>query len=117
MPKRKLWQKWEDKVNEALGLRGTISSGSKFYDISDGTTKLDHPIPFMVDAKSTEQKSYRLDAKFLDEWVQNAKEKGKSFGLPIRFEDDSLQTQEYMVISFEDFEMFWWLSKQYLEDQ
>lgn len=114
--KSKLWQIWEDKVNAALGLRRTIASGSKFYDISDGQTRLDHPIPFMVDAKSTEQKSYAINAKFMDEWVQKAKEQGKSFGLPLRFEDNSLRNQEYMVISFEDFEMFWELSKKYLEE-
>ena len=114
MPKpKKLWELWEEKVQKALGLRGTISSGSKFYDLGDGVTPIDHPIPFIIDAKSTEKNSYSVNATLMQEWENKAAEQGQMFGLPIRFEKTD---QEYMVVSFEDFQTLWWRSKKYLED-
>lgn len=115
MPKLKLWEQWEADVQERLGLRSTIGSGSKFYDISDGVTPEGHPIPLMVDAKSTEQKSYSLRHDFLDDWVQRAAEQGKMFGLPVRFEN-AAKTTDYMLVSFEDFETLWWLAQKGLRD-
>ncbi len=111
--KKRLWELWEEAVQKALGLRGTIASGSKFYDLGDGVTPIDHPIPAIIDAKSTEKKSYSINAEFMAEWEQKAAEQGQMFLLPIRFETTD---QEYIALSFEDFQTLWWLSKKYLED-
>jgi hypothetical protein len=108
------WKKWEKCVQEALGLRSTIASGNQFYDISDGVTPRNHVMPFMVDAKSTEKKSYSINAAFMEEWVQKAAEQGFGFLLPVRFENAS-KTKEYMVMTFEDFQTLWQLAQKYLE--
>ena len=116
MPAKKpAWAVWEETVNSALGLRGTISSGSKWYDPADGVTPEGHPIPMMLDAKSTERKSFSLRHDMLNEWESRAAEQGKLFGLPIRFEN-AAGNRDFMVLSFTDFESLWSIAQAYIKE-
>lgn len=115
MPKPKpLWQIWEDEFNEDLGLKATIASGSKFYDLGDGTNSEQHPIPVVTDCKSTEQKSYSVKYEFLEDWLQKARMMGRMFLLPIRFEN-AKKDKDYVLLEKEDFLTLWLLSIKGLE--
>ena len=113
MKKLKLWEKFERDIQTELGLRKTIASGNKWHDPGDGVSPNAHPIPVIVDCKDTEQKSYSLRHDFLDEWLQIAAEQGQTFLLPIRFENAE-HNKDYIVLSLEDFLMFWESSRKYL---
>lgn len=98
------WEIWEDDVNNSLNLRGTISSGSKFYDIGDGVgTDFDSQFRLMVDAKCTKSSSYSLKHKLLDDWLLKSREKGTVFALPVRFNNGKGNNTDFVVLSFDDF--------------
>ena len=110
MANPKPWVKWEIEVQDRLGLRSTISSGNTFYDPSDGVDTRDHTdsdFLLMVDAKCTESQSYRVQQKFMNQWVTKAQEAGFRFALPVRMnngEDGSAgDITDFAVITFEDF--------------
>ena len=80
------WEVWEREVVKALDLDATISSGSKWYDPGDATTRgRDDPFPLFADAKFTERASFSLKAKDLRQYSKRAEEAGKRFLLPLRF--------------------------------
>lgn len=111
---KKAWEIWEDDFNEALGLRKTIASGSKFYDLGDGVSFEGHPIPVIHDCKSTEQKSYSVKYEFLEEWLQKARELGRMFLLPIRFEN-AKKDKDYVLMEKEDFLTLFLLAERGIE--
>lgn len=99
------WQRHEAEVQERLGLGATVGSGSKFYDISDGTDR-DHPtdglFQLMVDCKATVNKSYSLVNKFLRDWRKTALEWDKVFLLPLRFENEDGTSDDWVVMHLDD---------------
>lgn len=100
----KPWEKWESDVQDALGLRGTVSSGSKFYDISDGVgTDYDSDFRLMADAKCTEKGSYSIKWDFMSQWIEKAAQHGTRFILPIRFNNGKGLNTDYVALSFDDF--------------
>lgn len=103
MSKLKPWEEFERDAQELLGLRSTISSGSKFYDPSDGVDPSDRTnsdfLP-MIDAKCTESKSFRIDARFFKDWVEKAQSMGYRFALPIRYSNDDL---DIVAMTLDDF--------------
>lgn len=103
------WERHEREVQELLGLRATIASGSQWHDPSDGVTPghySDSSFPLMVDCKCTTQKSYSLNRAFLADWREKAEMSGKRFALPVRFEDKASRTpvsEDYIVLTLNDF--------------
>ena len=99
------WQKFEREANAALGLDATVTSGNKWYDKNDGTTR-GHPLDnvFMIDAdeKSTTHKTYSISEDFLLANRKRSTLAGKTFLLPVRFEHEDSHS-DWIVISMEDF--------------
>lgn len=97
------WVKHEAEVNEALGLEPTISSGSKWHDIGDGVHRGEgRKFPMVVDAKSTDHESFTLKHKDLSFWWKRAKESGRVFGLPVRF-DRFDEQKDWVVLEFNEY--------------
>lgn len=105
--KRDPWEVWESDVQSRLDLRGTISSGNKFYDPSDGVDKLDHTesdFRLMVDAKCTKNPTYRVGYKQLAQWVEKSQSMGFRFALPIRLlNGEAEKNTDYVVCTLDDF--------------
>lgn len=105
MTERPDWQKFEKEANAKLGLEATVTSGSKWYDKNDGTTR-GHPLDniFMLDAdeKSTKHRAYSLSVDFLESNRKRSILAGKTFVLPVRFELDS-HDSDWVVLNLEDF--------------
>lgn len=104
------WEKWEIECQDRLGLRSTVSSGSQFYDPSDGVDPRSHnesDYLLMIDAKCTESQSYRVQKKLMNQWVEKARMGGYRFALPIRLDNggspDDHDITDFAVITFEDF--------------
>lgn len=100
------WAKFEQDVQQMLGLQSTIGSGNKFYDPSDGVSPgvpYDDPIPLMVDCKTTENKSYRVDRDFLRQWYKKSLGLGYEFALPLRFLDKQSGDEDWVVIPLKTF--------------
>lgn len=103
---KKPWERWEEDVQDTLGLSSTIGSGNKFYDPSDGIDKLDYTqtdFRLMVDAKCTKHSSYRLEKELLSQWVEKSSSMGYRFALPVRFSDGEGSDTDYVVCTLEDF--------------
>lgn len=98
------WERWENHVNERLGLDGTVASGATWKDKGDGATRDNYSEvwPLMVDAKTTERGSYSLKSKFLEDMYRVAKQEGKTFALPIQFTQEERQPQ-WVAVPFEDY--------------
>jgi hypothetical protein len=96
---------WEQEVARVLDLDLTITSGNKFYDPGDATSRgRDDPFPLFADAKFTQKGSFSLKAKELRQWSQRASEAGKRFVLPLRFHPPGQRhPDDYVVMSFHDF--------------
>ena len=105
MTERPDWQKFEKDANAKLGLDATVTSGSKWYDKNDGTTR-GHPLDniFMLDAdeKSTKHRAYSLSVDFLESNRRRSVLAGKTFVLPVRFELES-HDSDWVVLNLEDF--------------
>lgn len=106
----KPWERWEVECQDRLGLRSTVSSGSQFYDPSDGVDPRDHTdsdFLLMVDAKCTEAQSYRVQQRFMAQWVEKARKAGYRFALPVRMNNGesnaSSDITDFVVVTFEDF--------------
>lgn len=101
------WQAHEAEVSNALGIDMTVSSGNKFYDISDAVTRghsADNPVQLMADMKSTLQRSFRLDKDFLKDYRERAIIRGKLFVLPVRFENGATnEIDDWIVLHLNDF--------------
>lgn len=101
------WQAHEREVAELLGIDLTVSSGNKFYDISDATTRshvLDDKVQFLADMKSTIRKSFRIYEAFLKEYRERAILRGKIFLMPVRFEHpETKETSDWVVVHANDF--------------
>lgn len=101
------WQSHEKEVAELLGIDQTVTSGNKFYDISDATTRehvLDNKIQLLSDMKSTIRKTFRMDREFLKEYRERAMIRGKIFVMPVRFENqDTKETEDWIVLQINDF--------------
>jgi hypothetical protein len=86
MPKAE-WEKFEEDVQNLLGLDATICSGNKFYDQGDAVDR-SHPNKkcwrMMVDCKYTEKNSFPVTAKFMGGMVDKATELGLRFALAVR---------------------------------
>ena len=99
------WQRFEREANAALGIDATVTSGNKWYDKNDGTTR-GHPLDnaFMIDAdeKSTTHKTYSLSEDFLLSNKKRSTLAGKTFLLPLRFEHEDFHS-DWIVISMDDF--------------
>jgi len=102
------WEQWEHEVQDALDLASTPGSGNQWHAPSDGRT-VGHPTDvgrgWMVDCKTTVQKSFSLTRKMLGQWEDKAAVHGHRFLLPLRFlaTDRSGRTQDYAVLSWDDF--------------
>lgn len=100
------WPKHEADVRSWLGLSSTVGSGNKWHDVSDGTHK-GHPLelvfPLMVDAKATRDKSYSFKRDFWKKWVTEAAKLGKTFMMPVRFEEDGQKDVDVMVVDMDTF--------------
>lgn len=96
---------WEHEVARLLDLDLTITSGNKWYDPGDATTRgRDDPFPLYADAKFTERASFSLKAKDLRQYSKRAEEAGKRFLLPLRFHSPGQRhPEDYAVLSFHDF--------------
>ena len=103
------WEAWERYVNKALCLDSTIASGSKAYDVGDGVDRRhrrETDYALMVDCKYTEQKSFSLNGKLMDQYVHRAAEAGKSFILPVRLVvKGGMDVKDFVVVPFEDYRM------------
>lgn len=98
------WQKHEQEVAEALGLRLTITSGNKWFDQGDGVTPgRDHPFPLYVDAKYTVRGSYSINGDELRQYQRQAEELGKRMILAVRLNPPAREAQDYVVLSLHDF--------------
>ena len=101
------WQAHESEVAELLGIDTTVSSGNKFYDISDAVTRghaLDDRVQFMADMKATIRKTFRLDRDFLHEYRERAILRSKIFLLPVRFENPETKYREdWILVHANDF--------------
>lgn len=95
----------EKEVQESLGLRSTLASGSQWQDISDGVDPdPDSPLKLMVDAKCTEGKGYSVTYREMAQWDRRAGEAGYQFGLPLRFLGSHEREQkDYIVVSLSTF--------------
>jgi len=107
--KHQKWFHFEESVQAALDLEAMPGSGNQWHSPSDGATSghwTETRWPLMVDCKHTVQKSYSLGRKLLDQWTRTARENGKHFALPIRFEtvdDTPMSRSDYVVVPFEDY--------------
>lgn len=101
------WELHESEMAELLGGDLTVSSGNKFYDISDVVTRgniMDNRVQFMADAKSTLKKSFILDRDFLSDYRERAIIRGKIFLLPVRFEErESGEKTDWILVHANDF--------------
>lgn len=97
------WQEFETEVNELLGLRPTVVSGSKFYDKGDGVT----PGPgdgWFSECKWTEKNSFTLNRIKLSDWTEHAASVGKRLLVPIRFQVPYVTSRnDYVLLSLHDF--------------
>lgn len=97
------WQAWEHSAAAVLGLDTTITSGNRFYDPGDATSRdRRDPFPLLVDCKLTEKASFSLKAKELRQYTVRAAEAGKRFVLPVRFWTPQ-RVDDYVVMGFHDF--------------
>lgn len=94
------WQRHEREVADILGLRRTITSGNKWYDPGDGTSR--GRFPLYVDCKCTEKGSFSLKLDTLNDLQFRAAEMGRRLILPVRFHPD-VGPQDYVVIGLHDF--------------
>lgn len=103
------WEAWERYVNAALGLDGTVASGSQAHDLGDGVDRRHHSetdYALMVDCKYTERKSFSFSGQLLSQYVRRAAEVGKSFALPVRLVDKREKTvKDFVVVPFQDYVM------------
>lgn len=101
------WHAHEEFTADLLGADQTVTSGNKFYDIADVVTRghiLDDNIQFMADSKSTLRNSYRIEKAFLRDFRERAILRGKTFLLPVRFEDKYTgDVEDWVVIHANDF--------------
>lgn len=101
------WQSHELEVSELLGIDQTVSSGNKFYDISDAVTRehvLDDSVQFMADMKATIRKTFRVDRDFVHEYRERAILRGKTFLMPIRFENlETKYREDWVLLHVNDF--------------
>ncbi|QIG58367.1 holliday junction resolvase [Gordonia phage Skog] len=101
------WQKFEDHVNETLGLERTAASGSQWHSPGDGVDNThydDSDFLVMADAKYTENRTFTLSSKFLGDYEMRAAEAGKRFVLPIRFANRRERVKkDFVVLSLDDF--------------
>lgn len=101
------WHAHEDFVADLLGADKTVSSGNKWYDISDAVTRdnvMSNRAQFMADAKSTLKKSYSLSRDFLYQYRERAILRGKIFLLPVRFENpEDHSVNDWIVLHASDF--------------
>jgi hypothetical protein len=105
MPKAE-WEKFEEDVQNLLGLDATICSGNKFHDQGDAVDR-SHPSRkcwrLMVDCKYTEKGSFPVTAKFMGGMVDKATELGLRFALAVRLRPPgSLAHRDYVVIPLDD---------------
>lgn len=107
------WRKFELEMQEKLGLHDTVASGSQWNDPGDGKTGhySTAPIGIIMDAKTTDNKSFSLVSDFLDDWKQRADELGKTFLLPVRFNGRGT----WIVLEEEDFMALLVLAKKGLQ--
>jgi hypothetical protein len=113
---RKIWQKHESDLQEALNLSPTVGSGNQFHDIGDGSTIHNRLVdfPMVIDCKCTEKKSYSLSSELLEDWLRRAEEQGKMFLLPVRFQH--AKVKDYVVIQLDDLLMLLLYAKKGLND-
>lgn len=99
------WQRWEYQAARALGLDITITSGNKFFDPGDATSRgRGDPFPLLVDCKLTERGSFSLNAQTMRHYAQRAAEAGKRFVLALRYSmRKGSYEEDYVVLSFHDF--------------
>lgn len=98
------WEKFELHAQSLLGLRGTIASGTKWYDPGDGTSEREGILfPFMTDAKCTRSKSWSVSLQFLEQWTRKSSEFGKRFLMPLRFITDQMEYRDYVILTLDDF--------------
>ena len=101
------WHAHEDYVAELLGIDKTVSSGNKFYDISDAVSRehvLENRVQFMADAKSTRNKTFRIGRDFLKDYREASIIRGKIFLLPIRFEVKGTgEVHDWILLHANDF--------------
>ena len=98
------WARFEEAVNQKLGLDATAASGATWKDKGDGSTRdnYEETWPLMVDAKTTEKGSFSLKAKFLDDMKRVALQDGKTFALPLKFTQEASQS-EWVVVPLDDY--------------
>lgn len=101
---RPAWERFEDHVQDLLGLDSTVASGAHWHDISDGVDRDRYGSQFqlMVDAKATERGSYSVGKKAMRQWREKAESLGKRFVLPIRFVNDNGMHEDYAVLTLDD---------------
>ncbi len=96
------WEKFEEEMQEALGLYPAPGSGNQWNHPGDGSTG--HPstvdIAMIIDAKTTKNKSYSLKSEFLDAWKEKADELGQTFLLPVKFKEGRYT---WITMEFDDF--------------
>jgi hypothetical protein len=100
------WQQHEKDIQERFGLSSTVCSGNKWDDPSDGVDNKHYSesvFQSMVDCKATEKKTFRLSRLDLFNWREKARAFGKVFWLPIRFEYEDGDIQDWITIHKDDF--------------
>lgn len=109
------WERFEEHVNEVLGLDATVASGSQYHDLGDGTNRNmydSNPFRLIVDAKCTARGSFTLKASFFHGWIYKGMELGKRFAMPIRFLASSKTPQvDVVVVELNDFAELLMLAK------
>ena len=101
------WRAHEDYVAEAISGEKTVTSGNKWWDISDVVNRdgsTNSRAQFMADAKSTLKDGYRVSKKFVRQYREKAILRGKVFLLPLRFQDGHTgEVDDWVVIHMDDF--------------
>ena len=109
MRKQLGWAAWEAYTNKVLGLTPTIASGSQAHDPGDGVDRRHHSetdYALMADAKYSEQKTFSISARLLDQYVRRAAEAGKAFVLPVRLVDKATNgVHDFVVVPLQDYVM------------
>jgi hypothetical protein len=105
MPSLPGWENHEREVAAMLGLERTITSGNKWHDPGDATTRgREHPFPIYMEGKYTEGMSFSLNMKSLKDYANRAAQAGMRMVLPVRFWPRGRHApDDYVVVSLNDF--------------
>ncbi len=107
MSREPAWREWELYLQEQLGLDDCIASGAKWYDLGDGVTRAHYResiFPIVIDAKYTENRSFSVTEKLMNQWFVRACDMGKRFLLPIRiFPREAKRPTDLVVMGLDDF--------------